>query len=268
MGFEVWIDRHRSLAGYTTIKPQLLKFYAYSNKSPQNGGGVAVVLASTLAFSSSASAATLIGNLPQTNNNSNAGIGSIASFTIVEAVGFTLPTGSDYKLDDIVLRLGNYRSSTDTPLLRIYSDSAKTSTNPNGAALQSVTFTNPTSTSDAVGNFTFTPTNAFTFLADTRYWLRLSNSRGALDWNGSNPPVTPTGISAITFDGSPASLNGGSTYTVANGAPTFQINATAAGAATSVPEPTSLPGYVILLGGLLAGRKIVKSRAAKKVELT
>jgi hypothetical protein len=243
--------------------PQLLKFYVRSNKSPQNGG-VAAVLASTLAFSSSASAVTLIGNYPQINDSNS-------TFNIdptgIKGVGFTLPTGSNYSLNDIVLRLGNYNSSFDTPLLQIYADSAKTSTNPNGATLQGVTFTKPTSSSNAIGNFTFTPNSAFTFLADTRYWLRLSGTTGSnFDWSGSFPGITPTGIAGITVNGFQLSGNGGTSYINSTVLNTFQINATAA-AATAVPEPTSLPGYVTLLGGLLAARKIVKFRTAKKVDL-
>jgi hypothetical protein len=243
-----------------STKPQLLKFYDRSNKSPQNGG-VAAVLASTLAFAGSASAATLIGNYPQTNDDSPSVVSTL-SFT---GIGFTLPTGSNYNLNDVVLRLGFYQSSTDTPLLQIYADSAKTSLDPNGATLQGVTFTNPTSTSDAVGNFTFTPTSAFTFLANTRYWLRLSDSTSRFNWVGSNPPITPTGIPGITFNGARGSVNSGGSY-FSSPVKTFQINATDA-AATAVPEPTSLPGYITFLGGLLAARKIVKSRAAKKIEL-
>ncbi|WP_310481305.1 choice-of-anchor R domain-containing protein [Chamaesiphon sp. VAR_48_metabat_403] len=220
------------------------------------------MLAGTLAFSSSATAATLIGNLPQNRDFYSFNIQPSES----EALSFTLPTGSNYNLDNIILRLESYQSSADTPKLQIYADSAKTSTSPNGTTLQSVTFANPTSTSAAVGNFTFTPNSAFTFLADTRYWLRLSNSTDFLSWKGSEPVITPTGIPGITFNSSKISLNNGASYLDVNPIPTFQINATAAGAATAVPEPTSLPGYITLLGGLLAARKIVKSRAAKKVE--
>lgn len=222
-------------------------------------GGVAALLASTLAFSSSATAVTLIGNYPQTNDS----VLSPIDLDVKAAFGFTLPTGSNYNLNDIVLRLGDYQSSTDTPLLQIYADSAKTSTDPNGATLQSVTFTNPTSSSNNINNFTFTPTSAFAFVADTRYWLTLT-STGLLGWYGSNPGITPTGISGITFNGTKASFDG--SYQSFNFIRTFQINATAAGAATAVPEPTSLPGYITLIGGLLAARKIVKSRAARKVE--
>ncbi len=193
------------------------------------------MLASTLAFSNSATAVTLIGNFPQANIN----FGNIINQTSNKAVGFTLPTGTNYSLNDIFLTLIAYQSSTDTPLLQIYADSAKTSTAPTGATLQSVTFTNPTSSSNSRSNFTFTPTNTFTFLADTRYWLRLSTSIGEILWAASSPGITPTGIPGITFNGYQGSGNGGTSYVEDSVFNTFQINATAAGAATAVPEPTS-----------------------------
>jgi hypothetical protein len=232
-------------------------------------GGVAAVLASTLAFSSSASAVNLIGNLPQTSDVSAVQIAP----NVKAGFGFTLPTGSNYKLDDIVLRLGQYYSltdtlfSTDTPLLRIYKDTAKTSIDPKSATLQTVTFTKPTSSSDTINSFTFTPTSPFTFLADTSYWLELSNSTGLFSWRSSNPTIRPTGIPGITFNRTAYSFDSGFSYIeIPDIIGNSQINVTAAGAATALPEPTSLPGYIVLLGGLLAARKIVKSRTAKKVE--
>ena len=162
--------------------------------------------------------------------------------------------------------MSSYLSSTDTPVLRIYADSTKTSTTPNGATLQSVAFINPTSFSNVIGNFTFTPTSAFTFLADTRYWLSLFSSTGDFNWRASNPGITPTGISGINYNGYEFSTDSGTSYSTTGVLNTFQINATAAGAATAVPEPASLPGYIVFLGGLLAARKIVKFRVAKKVE--
>ncbi len=221
------------------------------------------MLVSTLAFSGSASAATLIGNYPQTNDNS---ILVLSPSQTVASLGFTLPTSTNYNLDSVVLRLNV--SSDDTPLLQIYADSAKTSTNPNGATLQSVTFTKTPFSINPIDNFTFTPTNTFTFLADTRYWLGLSSTAGIFTGRSSLPAITPTGIPGVIFNGSQLSFDGGSSYPFPNNPNfinTFQINATAV--ATAVPEPTSLPGYITLLGGLLVTRKIVKPRAAKKVDL-
>ena len=103
------------------------------------------------------------------------------------AVGFTLPTGSDYTLDNITLQLFNYNTDGgDVALLRIYEDVNKNSTNPNSASAvlqSSLEFLNPSSSSDTLNNFTFTPTSTFTFLADTRYWLLVDETAGSYDWS-------------------------------------------------------------------------------------
>jgi len=130
---------------------------------------VTALLATTLAFSSSAEAINLIGNLPA-NDFDGSLIGDMPPDQL-GAVGFTLPVGVGYQLDNIVLRLSEYNTSTDVALLQIYADPAKTSTSPLGTTLQSVFFANPTSASDGASNFTFTPTSNFTFAADTKYWL-------------------------------------------------------------------------------------------------
>jgi hypothetical protein len=219
-------------------------------------GGVVALAASTLAISSSASAVTLFGNYPPTNDNSS----NTVDLSAKKAVGFTLPTGSNYTLDSITLRLGDYQSATDNPLLQIYADAAKNSTDPNGAIIQSVAFTKPTSNSDSINNFTFTPTSTFTFSADTRYWLAVSNTSDSFTWRASSPGVTPTGIAGITNNGYRFSANSGTSYgTNSSLLNTFQINATAA-SATAVPEPTQLAGYAVLLGGIWAGRKLLKSK--------
>jgi hypothetical protein len=52
------------------------------------------------------------------------------------------------------IEICNYNTTAgDVALLQIYADPAGTSTNPNGATLQSVLFNNP---SNADGNFDFT----------------------------------------------------------------------------------------------------------------
>jgi hypothetical protein len=131
--------------------------------------------------------------------------------------------------------------------------------------LQSVTFTKPISSSDTSGDFTFTPNSTFTFLADTRYWLSVGSSSGVFVWNGSVPPngTPPTGISGIGFNGYQLSFDSGTSYSLTSQYSTFQINATQV-TATAVPEPTSTGSYVALLAGLVASRKLLKSRAMKE----
>lgn len=71
-------------------------------------GGVTALLVSTLAFANSVEAISLIGNFSSTNDaitgNITAGSGQVA-------VGFTLPTGAPYQLNNIILRLDNYSYS-------------------------------------------------------------------------------------------------------------------------------------------------------------
>jgi hypothetical protein len=65
----------------------------------------------------------LIGNYSSTNDSNGTSIGSSAQ----KAVGFTLPTGSDYTLENITLRLNNYNTDGgDVALLQIYQDINKT----------------------------------------------------------------------------------------------------------------------------------------------
>ncbi len=209
------------------------------------------LLATTLAFSSSAEAINLIGNLPS-NNFDGTAIG-IPSSQAQSAVGFTLPVGVGYQLDSIVLRLSSYSTTFggDVALLQIYADATKTSTSPLGATLQSVFFNNATSNSDLDNNFTFTPTANFTFAADTRYWLLVDSTSGAYGWNGSNPAVTPTGVA--TFNSYQRSTNDGGSYfnqTVFN---SFQVNA------TPVPFDFSPQfGIAVLGGGWLLRKRFQK----------
>jgi hypothetical protein len=162
-----------------------------------------------------------------------------------------------YKLDNIVLRLFAYNTSTDVALLQIYADAAKTSTSPLGATLQSVLFANPTSASNAVSNFTFTPTSNFTFAADTKYWLLVDATSGNYIWNGSNPAVTPTGVA--TFNSVQFSTDNGVGYSnFATNRYSFQVNATAA---TAVPFDFSPNfGIAVLGGGWFLRKKFFKKK--------
>ncbi|MEA5576496.1 choice-of-anchor R domain-containing protein [Anabaena sp. UHCC 0451] len=215
-----------------------------------------------LAFSSSAQAlTTLWGNYSSTNDG-----GSISMFpTTSIAVGFTLPTGSNYTLNSIDFRLRNYNTSTgDVALIQIYRDSGKTSSNPLGATLESVTFNNPNSSSDAVGNFNFIPTTTFTFLADTRYWLLVNASAGDDNWMRNQPSVTPTGISGMTSNGYQLTANTGSTYAPWTLQYSFQINATEV-PSTPVPFEFSHQASLAILGGAWLVRRGLKKKSAGKI---
>ncbi len=205
----------------------------------------------------------MVGNNTTTGSPS---INSIASTTSQRAVGFTLPTGSNYTLDNIVLRLRSYRTdgtgvNNDVPLLQIYADSAKTSTNPNGATLQSVSFGKPESASDTAAAFTFTPTSTtFTFLADTRYWLLVDATAGSFGWVATTPSTPPTsdiGVTNITYR---QSNDNGASYTSSPTNSGFVINATAA---TPVPFDFDPSLGVAVLGGGWLLRKHLKKKSTK-----
>jgi len=211
---------------------------------------VTALLATTLAFSSSAEAINLIGNLP---SNDLEGFPIDDGGTQV-AVGFTLPVGVGYQLDNIVLRLGNYSATEgDVALLQIYADAAKNSSSPLEATLQSVFFTNPISNSAAINDFTFIPTANFTFAADTRYWLLVDATSDFYVWNGSSPAVTPTGVAA--FNSYQVSFDDGGSYFNDTNRYSFQVNA------TPVPFDFSPQfGIAVLGGGWLLRKKFKKSK--------
>lgn len=222
----------------------------------RKAGGVTGLIISTLAFANSAEAISLIGNYSSTNDGSV----TIIS-TNQKAVGFTLPTGTDYQLDNIVLRLGNYNTDAgDVALIQIYADAAKTSTSPLGAALQSVLFTNPTSSADTVNNFTFTPTSTFTFAADTSYWLLVDPAAGSFLWRGNDPNITPTGISGIRFNSYQISRDNGASYTSSSIFSSFDINA------APVPFEFEATGSLALLGaGWLLHKHLQKKKNTTKL---
>jgi hypothetical protein len=221
----------------------------------QKMGGVIAFSASLIAISTPAQALTLFGNYPPTNDITAT---SIFPSGFKKAVGFTLPTGSDYSLDSITLRLADYDTTDgDVALVQIYRDSAKTSTNPNGATLETVTFNNPSSNSVTVGNFVFSPNGSFTFLADTRYWLLVDATAGDYFWQPSNPGITPTGISGIVNNGYQFSNDNGSTYSSSAIFNSFQIEV------TPVPFEFNPALGLGIVGSLVAAKKLIK-RLVKK----
>jgi hypothetical protein len=159
-----------------------------------------------------------------------------------------------------LLRLESYNTTAgDVVGLQIYRDSAKTSTSPIGTTLESLTFNNPISGSDTKGNFNFTPTTAFTFLADTRYWLLMTVPSGSVIWKSNNPSVTPTGISGMVNNGYQFN-NGSGTYTASLNFNSFQINA------TPVPfETNAAPAGMAIVFGAFVLRRRLQQRSAQKM---
>jgi hypothetical protein len=149
---------------------------------------------------------------------------------------------SDYDVTSVLLRLGNYNTTaSDIATLGFFLDNGSET---NTGAQVGNFLTAPVSASDAVGNFTFTPSGALTLAANTKYWMRLSGG-GNFIWHSSVPGITPTGVGA-TFNSSQITGDG-VTYTDSNRYNSFQINGTVSNAAVT-PE---LPGSALLVPALL-----------------
>ncbi len=189
---------------------------------------------------SSVSAATLIGNLP-----SNDGNATLISTTNIKAVSFTVPSGLDYQLDDVILRLKEYNNAGDIPLVQIR-DNSDPANPANGNVL--ATLNNPAPNDGSSDNFTFTPSTPFTFIQNATYFLYVTATGGSYDWNRSNPAVSPTGIA--TNNGYLFSSNVGTSFNSSSSLTSFQINATA-----QTPEPTSMIGLIAVGVGLFATKK-------------
>lgn len=200
-------------------------------------------------------AINLIGNLPQTNDES-ASVLSSGSGTNVRAVSFTLPTGTDYILENAVLRLGSY-DSTDVFQVQIRNDTG--GLNPGSNVLANLS--RPGGQGSAIVDYTFTPTTAFTFQQNTKYWLYVdissgSGGSGAINWYRSNPSVAPTGVAS--FGAYRFSNNGGASFNNSTALSSFQVNA------TPVPwETDALPviGSTVLFGlGLWGKNKLAQKK--------
>ena len=226
----------------------------------QKWGGVVASLVSILALSSPAKAVTLFGNYSSTNDESASSINATTG-TLGRAIGFTLPVSTNYTLDSILLRLGNYNTNEgDVVKLQIYKDSAKTSTSPIiSTTLESLTFNNPSSANNADGDFSFTPTTNFTFLADTRYWLLMTVPSGSVGWRANSPSVAPTGISGMGYNGY-VFTNNGVSYANSTLLNSFQINA------TPVPfESNAAPAGMAIVFGAFMLRRRLQQRSAQKM---
>jgi hypothetical protein len=141
-------------------------------------------------WSISAAADVLIGNLPGNDGTGTFLNGDTHSLDNSKAAGFTMPAGTDYFLDDVILRL-EIIEAANNPVVQIWSDSGGIP----GVSL--ITLTNPVFTIGVIASYSFTPPSQFTIQADQTYWVVVYNdSPGAdrFEWYANNPAITPTGI--------------------------------------------------------------------------
>jgi len=197
----------------------------------------------------SVNAATLIGNLPQLDDAD----GSTINVTNIKAFPFTIPSGGTYQLDDVILRLQNYTSPADNPVVQIRDNTG--GANPFNSNVLAI-LTNPPSTSTAVSSFTFTPSTPFTFVQNATYWLYVASANGGFGWRATTKPgITPTGIA--TGGTYRFSTNGGTTFTDNNDIQnSFQINATEV---NNPPVTTPEPATVVILIAFGLGFLVTKN---------
>lgn len=197
-------------------------------------------------------AAFIISNFPQANDSNFSTIsGSSGNFS--KAAGFTLPAGHDYSLDSVDLRLTRNDAGA-TMQLDLFADVGG---NPAGSPL--VSFNIPSFS--GTGNVTFTTVTPFTLLASTTYWLAATGTSPTavgINWLGSSPRITPTGIATSAG----YRFNSSGTYPPVTSSGifnTYQINGSAI---TAVPEPSSLA--MLGIGGGVMGIVCIRRRRGER----
>jgi hypothetical protein len=191
----------------------------------------------------------LLGNYPPTDDFNLSPLTS----TRRQATGFTLPSGDDYRLDQVTLRLGNFGSG-DVAQLSIYADAigTSTSTNPNDSIIQSVAFASPST--DGLNDFSFTPNPSFTFRAATRYWLVVYAGTGGFDWLASQNGANATSPVSILSEGFRISNDSGSLFGTSFLRNTFRIEGTVV---NPIPFEFNPVSGIFLLGGIWLGNRYV-----------
>lgn len=180
------------------------------------------VLGICLAVVGSAAAVELISNLPGNDATQSASLGGGR----IKAMGFKMPAGDDYYLEDVTLRL-NIPTSIPDPLVRIYDDVGGL---PNK---ELVALVDPT-LKPGIDNYAFKAPAQFTLMADATYWVVAWSESGTYDWKGSSPAQTPTGLAT----------HAGSLFSATSGPnpPTSpsSIFTSYSVSGTIVPEPASM----------------------------
>jgi len=180
-----------------------------------------------------ANADVLISNLPGDDGSQTAGINDGSR---TKGMGFTMPSGPGYFLDELILRL-EIDDVSVVPVIEIFSDAGGVP----GTSL--TTLDNPDTFSSGIANYSFTSSDQFTLDGDTSFWIVASSASLTYDWKASGPSQTPTGIAThlgATFGTFPPTSPSGILTS-------YELQG------TLVPAPSALA--MLSLGGLAAARR-------------
>jgi hypothetical protein len=211
----------------------------------------AIIFVVTLATTESQASLIILGNLPGANDNfgsvvdSGTANGGINPEKIDKAVSFTMPSQS-FPIDHVAVRLREYNTAAgDVAAVGFYLD--------NGADAPGVLVGNllasPPSNSVGLDQFDFVPTTPLTLSASTKYWLVLSATMGAYQWQGPSPKVTPTSPLGTMF-GKQIGVIDGVPRDVTLGISGFEL-------VSSIPEPSAsmLFGASVIIGSARSRRR-------------
>ncbi|MEZ6233173.1 MAG: choice-of-anchor R domain-containing protein [Phycisphaerales bacterium] len=185
----------------------------------------------------SAGAIEIISNLPGNDGTQSAVLSSLR----IKSMGFTMPAGDNYDLDDVVLRL-DITDPNVTPIVEVWSDSGGLPSAP------LATLSNPVFSLIGIDNYSFTPSATVTLEAGLGYWIIAYAPPGTptYSWKASSPAQTPVGLA--THLGTTFVTNGalpplGSSSTLAS----YAVNASVSGGGCE-PDLTTgaiagVPGY-------------------------
>ncbi len=137
-----------------------------------------------------ATADVIISNMPGNDGTGTFLNGDTHSLDNSKAAGLIMPAGTDYFLDNVVMRL-EILDAANNPVVQIWSDAGGVP----GVSL--ITLTNPSFTIGGIFSYTFTPPSQFTLEAGQTYWVLIHNDSPGDDrfeWYANSPAITPTGI--------------------------------------------------------------------------
>ncbi len=177
-----------------------------------------------VAAATNASANIVISNLNGNDGFQTQGL----NVTRKKGMAFLVDSSSVYRIQSATLRL-EVVDETMTPILTLHEDSGS-----DKPAAVIGTFTNPSSYSLGIANYTFE--GSFLVQPSTKYWIQLSgvgaSNQRDFDWKGSFPAQTPSGD--WSHAGSRFTDDGGQSWANSVILNTYEIKATA------VPEPATM----------------------------